>query len=57
MTMQTEVNPAASLSSWIEVLRLRAAGEKPGRSAYLFLDDGERERDEMQQYGTPGEEH
>jgi acyl-CoA synthetase (AMP-forming)/AMP-acid ligase II len=40
---ETDLNPAASLSSWIEVLRLRAAAPEPERPAYLFLSDGERE--------------
>jgi acyl-CoA synthetase (AMP-forming)/AMP-acid ligase II len=40
---ETGFNPAASLSTWIEVLRLRASGAEPDRPAYLFLDDGERE--------------
>ncbi len=40
---EIDPNPAASLSSWIEVLRLRASGPEPERPAYLFLSDGERE--------------
>ncbi|HZF08718.1 MAG TPA: fatty acyl-AMP ligase [Thermoanaerobaculia bacterium] len=45
-TAPTDVNPAASLASWIEVLRLRASREEPSRPAYLFLTDGEREADQ-----------
>jgi acyl-CoA synthetase (AMP-forming)/AMP-acid ligase II len=39
-----EAPPLSPNASWIEVLRHRAASE-PGRRAYLFLADGEREAD------------